>query len=120
MKLGLELATALLILCMLSFGMLALVEREERAASPSSIFRGTIARWIPYAEFAALLGIAGPTLTGQFTKAIPVAALANSAGFGYVALRHAQWKHPGRALVFGALALIALALAWGRAGTYAL
>lgn len=120
MKLGLELATALLILCMLSFGLLAFVEREERAASTTSVFSGPLARLMPFAYLAALLGIAAPTLTGDATGIIAVSATGVALGFAYTAMTHARWHHPLRAAIFTLLALVALALAWGRAGAYAL
>lgn len=120
MKIGLELATALLIVIMFSFSALAWLEYEERAKSNSAVFRGVMVRYIALAEVLGLLGIAGPTLTGKFTGVIPIAALGIAVGFGYVCFTHARWNHLGRAIVFGILTAMALLLAWGRFGAYAL
>lgn len=120
MKIALELATALLIVMMFSFSALAWLEYEERAKSNSSVFRGASARLVAIAEVLGLLGIAGPTLTGKLTGIIPVAALGIAVGFGYVAFTHARWKHPFRAGIFTLLTAMALLLAWGRFGAYAL
>lgn len=120
MKIALELSTALLIVIMFSFSAVAWLEYEERARSVSSVFRGASARYVAIAEVLGLLGIAGPTLTGKLTGLIPVAALGIAVGFGYVAFTHLRWKHRGRALVFGVLTAMALLLAWGRFGAYAL
>lgn len=120
MKIALELATALLVVMMFSFSAVAWLEYEERAKSNSSVFHGAATRFVAFAEVLGLLGIAGPTLTGELTGLIPVAASGMALGFGYVAATHARWRHRGRAGVYALLAAMALLLAWGRSGTYAL
>ena len=118
MKIALMLVTALLILLMFSFSALALVEFEERSRSTSAVFRGASVRWVAAAEILALLGIAGPTLTGVLPKFIAYSAIGVAVAFGYVGMTHARWHHRFRAGVFTLLAAAALLLAWGRLGPY--